>query len=40
MVHGGGTARDWTLGCIALSDSDIDELYPLIPLGTEVEIRP
>ena len=40
MVHGGGTARDWTKGCIALSNADIEELYPLMPLGTEVEIRP
>jgi hypothetical protein len=40
MIHGGGTKRDWTEGCLALSDADVDELYPLIPLGTEVEIRP
>ena len=40
MVHGGGTATDWTTGCVALSDDDIEELYPLLPLGTEVEIRP
>lgn len=40
MVHGGGTKRDWTDGCIAMSDSDIEELYPLIPLGTEVKILP
>jgi hypothetical protein len=40
MIHGGGTKTDWTQGCLALSDSDIDEIYPLIPLGTEVEIRP
>ncbi len=29
---------DWTDGCIALSDSDIDELYMMTPVGTEVEI--
>jgi hypothetical protein len=40
MIHGGGTQRDWTEGCLALSDSDVEELYPRIPLGTEVEIRP
>lgn len=40
MIHGGGASSDWTDGCVALSDSDIEELYPLIPLGTEVEIRP
>jgi hypothetical protein len=40
MIHGGGTKRDWTEGCLALSDHDVEELYPLIPLGTPVEIRP
>jgi len=40
MIHGCGAGRDWTLGCIALDDEDIRELYPAIPLGTEVEIRP
>ena len=40
MIHGGGTQGDWTEGCLALSDADVTELYPLIPLGTEVEIRP
>ena len=40
MIHGGGTARDWTEGCLAVSNADIDEFYALIPLGTEVEIRP
>jgi len=40
MIHGGGTATDWTTGCVALSDDDIEELYLLLPLGTEVEIRP
>jgi len=29
---------DWTDGCIALSDGDIDELYMMTPVGTEVEI--
>jgi hypothetical protein len=40
MIHGGGAKTDWTTGCIALSEDDVEELYPLIPLGTEVEIRP
>ncbi len=40
MIHGGGTATDWTTGCIALSDEDVEEIYPVLPLGTEVEIRP
>lgn len=31
---------DWTAGCIALSDSAIEELWRLAPVGTVVEIRP
>jgi murein L,D-transpeptidase YafK len=40
MIHGCGASRDWTLGCVALEDDDIRELYPVIPVGTPVEIRP
>ena len=47
-IHGTGAGgrkgqlrliSDWTDGCIALSDRDIDELYQMIPVGTTVEIR-
>jgi murein L,D-transpeptidase YafK len=31
---------DWTAGCIAVSDSDIEEIWKLMPNGTVVEIRP
>lgn len=31
---------DWTAGCIALSNAEMRELWPLIGIGTEVEIRP
>jgi murein L,D-transpeptidase YafK len=31
---------DWTDGCIALTNEEIDEIYPLIKIGTTVEIRP
>lgn len=40
MVHGKAEGRDATLGCVAMSDSDIRELYPAIPLGTPVRIVP
>ena len=33
-------ANDWTAGCIALSNRDIEELWRITPLGTPVEIRP
>ncbi len=31
--------RDWTRGCIAVTDSEIDELYKYTPIGTEIEIK-
>lgn len=50
MIHGlpngmgwlGAAHRsyDWTLGCVAVTDSEIDEIWNLVPLGTPVEIRP
>ena len=50
MIHGlpngmgwVGTAQrlyDWTLGCIAVTDAEIDEIWELVPVGTPVEIRP
>lgn len=32
--------RDWTAGCIALTDDEIDELYAAVVDDTPVEIRP
>lgn len=40
FIHGGGTASDWTAGCIALRDEDAEKLYTLCCEGTKVEIRP
>jgi len=50
MIHGlpsgkgfvGAAHRlyDWTLGCIAVTDDEIDEIWDLVPVGTPVEIRP
>ena len=31
---------DWTLGCVAVTDAEIDEIWDLVPTGTPVEIRP
>ncbi len=31
---------DWTKGCIAVSDTEIEEIWKLVPNGTVVEIRP
>jgi len=32
--------RDWTHGCIAVTDSEIEEIVRLVPVGTPVQIRP
>jgi murein L,D-transpeptidase YafK len=31
---------DWTLGCVAVTDEEIDEIFKLVAVGTPVEIRP
>jgi murein L,D-transpeptidase YafK len=31
---------DWTNGCIAVSNEEIEEIWRAVPDGTEVEIRP
>lgn len=50
MIHGlpngrgwiGAThvAVDWTLGCIAVTNPEIEEIWDAVPNGTAVEIRP
>ncbi len=34
------TLRDWTLGCIAVTDQEIEEIWRLVPNKTIVEIKP
>lgn len=31
---------DWTEGCIAVTDTEIEEIWEMVPDGTPVEIRP
>jgi murein L,D-transpeptidase YafK len=49
MIHGTPSALsvnalgmyvDWTAGCIAVSNSDIEELFHAVKLGTPILIRP
>lgn len=50
MIHGLpngkgwiGTAHtkfDWTAGCVAVTDSEIDEIWNLVAIGTTVQIVP
>jgi hypothetical protein len=38
-IHGhGGTGRDWTDGCVALSNEAMDRLFPQVRVGTPVTI--
>lgn len=50
MIHGLGTGfgvlgsthrlRDWTLGCIAVTNEEIDEIYASVQDGTRIDIEP
>lgn len=33
-------AMDWTTGCIAVTNPEIDEIWNMVAVGTPVEIRP
>ena len=39
-LHGGGTSSDWTAGCIALEDADMQKLFQICQLGDRVRITP
>jgi murein L,D-transpeptidase YafK len=43
MIHGGtppGYTRDWTDGCIAVTNGEIEEIWRLVPVGTPILIEP
>ena len=40
FIHGGGTSTDWTAGCVALENSDIEELFARVPIGARVSVLP
>lgn len=50
MIHGlpnglgeaGSSHRlnDWTNGCVALTDEEIEQIWSVVPIGTPVEIKP
>lgn len=39
-IHGGGAANDWTLGCVALANEDVKELFDALEVRTKVRIEP
>jgi murein L,D-transpeptidase YafK len=32
--------KDWTNGCIALTDEEMEQIWRVVPIGTPVEIKP
>ena len=32
--------HDWTEGCIAVTNAEIEEIWKLVPVGTPIEIKP
>ena len=39
-IHGHGAASDWTLGCVALENEHMKELFDSVSVGTPVTIKP
>jgi murein L,D-transpeptidase YafK len=39
-IHGGGNLWDWTEGCIALENGDVEEIFASVQTGTKVLIEP
>lgn len=39
-IHGNGAWSDWTWGCVALENEDIQQLFSLVSVGTPVTIKP
>jgi murein L,D-transpeptidase YafK len=39
-IHGGGCDADWTQGCMALENEEMQELFDVISVGTTVVIKP
>lgn len=39
-IQDGGEHPDWTAGCIGMRNTEIEEIYALVPAGTPIEIKP
>lgn len=38
LIHGGGAAADWTLGCVAMDNDDLDTLRAALPQGMAADV--
>ena len=39
-IHGGGCDSDWTAGCMALKNEEMQEIFDVIEIGTPIKIEP
>ena len=39
-LHKGDPPNDWTDGCIAVTNEEMDELWKIVHVGTPIEIKP
>lgn len=39
-LHGGGSSADWTLGCVAVENQQIEEVWAVTRSGSQIVIRP
>lgn len=38
LIHGGGGSSDWTLGCVALDNTHLDDLRAALPAGKRFDV--
>ncbi|MCA9488642.1 MAG: L,D-transpeptidase family protein [Myxococcales bacterium] len=38
LIHGGGNSADWTLGCVAMEDRELDGLRATLPKGMRTDV--
>ena len=38
LIHGGGSSSDWTLGCAAMNNDDLDQLRAQLPSNMQAQI--
>jgi hypothetical protein len=39
-IHGNGGGQDWTFGCIAVEDSEVDQLWNVLGVGDTIVVLP
>jgi hypothetical protein len=39
-IHGSGSSKDWTVGCVALENADVDRLWSELGVGDSIVVVP